>query len=197
MTLAFIDTETTGLDPDLHEMWEVGLILRDPGKDDVERTWMLPVDLGRADAFALKVGRFHDRHPQGYGIGSIRTTTPLDEFAESFAEWTYGPDVHLVGANVAFDEERLRRLLKANGACPEWHYHKIDVESLVLGYAAARGISLSIPFKSDDLWPVVGVDPATFDRHTALGDAQLVRAVFDAVMSPLDATSAERETPDA
>jgi oligoribonuclease (3'-5' exoribonuclease) len=25
--LAFVDTETTGLDPDVHQIWEVGLII--------------------------------------------------------------------------------------------------------------------------------------------------------------------------
>lgn len=28
--LAFVDTETTGLDPDRHEIWEVALIVRRP-----------------------------------------------------------------------------------------------------------------------------------------------------------------------
>ncbi len=41
--LAFVDTECTGLDPDRHEIWEVGLIV-----DDEEHSWFLPVDLAKA-----------------------------------------------------------------------------------------------------------------------------------------------------
>lgn len=36
MTLCFIDTETTGLDPVLHEVWEVAVILRDRPPDHAE-----------------------------------------------------------------------------------------------------------------------------------------------------------------
>lgn len=56
--LAFVDTETTGLDPDRHEIWEVGLILRDGEGAEVEYEWQLPVDLGKADPVALDIGQF-------------------------------------------------------------------------------------------------------------------------------------------
>lgn len=90
MTLCFIDTETTGLDPVLHEVWEVAVILRgrvvdplvaellehlsSPPADaastvpvilrepgDEMYVWQLPVDLARADPMALNVGHFHER----------------------------------------------------------------------------------------------------------------------------------------
>jgi oligoribonuclease (3'-5' exoribonuclease) len=34
--LAFIDTETTGLDPRTHDAWEIAVILRRPGATDLE-----------------------------------------------------------------------------------------------------------------------------------------------------------------
>lgn len=59
--LAFVDCETTGLDPDRHEVWEVALILRaDAG--ETSQVWQLPVDLGRAEAKALEVGRFYEHY---------------------------------------------------------------------------------------------------------------------------------------
>lgn len=75
--LAFIDTETTGLDPEQHEIWEVGLIARgvafpamlesipEQGTQDYWFRWFLPVDLSRADPEGLRIGGFHDRHPHG------------------------------------------------------------------------------------------------------------------------------------
>lgn len=176
--LAFIDTETTGLDPDRHEIWEVGLILRYEDGDESETTWQLPVDLGQADAMALKIGRFHDRRLLD------SPATPLRTFANEFAEMTVG--AHLVGAVVSFDEERLRRLLRAQGQCPMWHYHLIDVEVLVAGWLARDPDSMPVlpPWKSEDLSRLVGVDPDAFDRHSALGDAQWARAMYDAVMAP-------------
>jgi DNA polymerase III epsilon subunit-like protein len=180
--LAFVDTETTGLDAERHEIWEVGLIV---GED--ERHWFLPVDLGRADAIALRIGGFHERHPNGLhtqvdsAMGPF--VTELSDFAEDFANWTQG--CHLVGAVISFDEERLRKLLRANGACPEWHYHIIDVEPLAIGHAMGTNPdwgSFTLPWKSDEVSRSVGVDPDQFDRHTALGDARWAKAIYDAVL---------------
>lgn len=91
MKLAFVDTETTGLDPDRHEIWEVALIVREEVEPepreiierdgpeivgrtlesqprrmiDTEYVWQLPVDLARADLIALNIGRFHERRYPG------------------------------------------------------------------------------------------------------------------------------------
>lgn len=169
--IVFVDTETTGLDPDRHEIWEVGLITPD-GK---ERLWWLPVDEGRADAYALKISGFYERRAEG--SQQVAATKPsLDVFAAQFSRLTAG--AHLAGAVISFDEERLRKLLRANGACPRWHYHLVDVEA----YAAGK-LGMEPPWDSEELSTAVGVDPETFDRHTALGDARWAKAIYDAVRS--------------
>lgn len=170
--VVFIDCETTGLDPDRHEIWEVALIV-----GDAEFEWFLPVDLGRADARALQIGRFHERYV-------IEDNWSLPFFAAQFAQLTRGK--HLAGAVVSFDEERLRKLLQTNGACPEWHYHLIDVEALAVGHLYAQGYdetnpALELPWDSEMLSRWVDVDPEQFDRHTALGDAQWAKAIYEAV----------------
>lgn len=167
MSLAFVDTETTGLDPERHEIWEVGLIVHDQ-----EHHWWLPVDLGRADGRALAIGQFHDRYPDT----NVTGFAPLHAFAAEFAELTRGR--HLVGAVVSFDEERLRKLLRANRACPEWHYHLVDVEALVAGK-----LGIAPPWDSNALSAKAGVDPEQFDRHTALGDARWAKALYEACIS--------------
>lgn len=177
MTLAFIDTETTGLDPDLHEIWEVALFLRTP-KDAANgdrwserRVWQLPVDLGRADPVALRIGRFHERR------WPYPAVTELGEFARVFALYTRG--AHLVGNVISFDEERLRRLLRSHGACPEWHYHLVDVEALVAGK-----LGIAPPWTSKDLSEAIGVEvPDIEDAHTAAGDASWAMDLYDAVMT--------------
>lgn len=187
MTLAFVDTETTGLDPDRHEIWEVGLVV-----DDIEHHWWLPVDLGRADSIALKIGQFHERYPDTNVTGYA---ADLHAFAAEFAELTRGR--HLVGAVVSFDAERLSKLLRANGACPEWHYHLIDVEALAVGYLSGHGMrgEWTLPWKSEDLSKAVGVDPDLYDKHTALGDAFWAKAIYEAVCGGTDlAESGERTT---
>ncbi len=179
--VCFVDCETTGLDPDRHEVWEVGLIVpiviadEDDEEDEwEEHVWQLPVDLGKADQIALNIGRFHDRRT---------TETMLPEFVRL----TRG--LHLVGACVSFDADRLWRLIRKAGECPMWHYHLIDVEALAAGWllgAASTDEGLREvarpPWKSTDLSQAVGVDPDGFDRHTALGDARWAKAIYEAVM---------------
>jgi DNA polymerase III epsilon subunit-like protein len=171
VTVAFVDTETTGLDPERHEIWEVGLIL----PDGSEHSWQLPVDLSRADAIALNVGQFHERRKEAWKDGYTDADW-LAEFSQRFVALTRG--LHLAGCVVSFDAERLAKLLRANGECPMWHYHLIDSEALVAGL-----LGIAPPWRSSDLSLAVGVDPEQFDRHSALGDARWAKAMYEAVMA--------------
>jgi hypothetical protein len=91
-------------------------------------------------------------------------------------------------------------MMLAEGVLPTWHYHLVDVEALAAGVVAemrrntrggmtwGRGcaigdpISPEPPWSSSDLSRAMGVDPDDFDRHTALGDAQWAKAIYEAVM---------------
>lgn len=191
--LVFVDTETTGLDPNYHEIWEVGMIHRswnNSGQQN-ERSyqWFLPVDLGKADPFALKIGKFFDRYP-GYALPPKNlnpTITQLYEFATQFSKLTYG--AHMVGAVPSFDSERLTKLLRENGACPSWHYHLVDVEALIAGH-----MGFAPPWKSENLSiALLGEERNTAladEKHTALGDAQWAMELYDAVMIPRAGTIA-------
>lgn len=181
--LAFVDTETTGLDPDRHEVWEVALRLRvlpdEDGKApaDVVRQWFLPVDLGKADPVALTIGRYYDRFEapptQREKRGLLEWTDPHAEFAAEFAELTHG--AHIVGACPSFDDGFLKRLLRKNGACPGWHYHLIDVEAL-----AAGALGLEPPWDSDELNGLLGI--VVDGKHTAAGDVAWAVAMYDAAL---------------
>ena len=194
----FIDTETTSLRPD-RRAWEIGLIAREPGRADVEHHWFIDaydLDLGNADVMSLKIGRFHERHPE-YRMD--RESSPLDTMSEGEAlrlieAITRG--AHIVGAVPNFDTEVLAARMRAHGICPSWHYHLIDVEALAVGYLAGspafgespsgakRQVTRDLimpPWKSDDLAATLGVTVSDEDRHTALGDAKWARAIYDAV----------------
>lgn len=169
--VAFIDTETTGLDPDRHEIWDVGLIV-----DEEEYQWFLPVDLSQADTMALNIGQYHNRMEKAKGERHFTESvlSPLPLFARDFVGLTRGK--HLVGAIPSFDAERLRKLLRANGQCEMWHYHLVCVENLVAGK-----LGIEPPWKSDELSVAIGVDPTQFEKHTALGDARWAKAMYEAV----------------
>lgn len=177
--VAFIDTETLGLDADHHPVWEIGIVL--PSGEEVElQVEVTEHELSLAHPKALEIGRFKER----YGIG----TKPFSrDFVAHQLHDMLTERVHLAGAVVSFDEERLRRLMWRQGMTPQWHYHLIDVETLAVGYLAANDTCAESPmpappWDSEELSRAVGVDPEDFDRHTALGDARWAQAIYLAVM---------------
>lgn len=187
-TPVFIDTETLGLDPRIHPVWEVAAIA-----DDLEFVWHLDLkghQMLAADPMAVQISGFDKRYPPA------GERTPVDVFLDQFLALTAGR--HLCGAVVSFDEERLRRLAWEWGRTPSWHYHLIDVEALAVGALAGlaqgwrgpeRRMRLEamrdLPWKPGELTRMLGLKPPSAeDRHTALGDARWAKAIYDRVMEP-------------
>lgn len=188
MTIAdpvvFVDTETTGLDPDRHEIWELAIITADGS----EWEWQLPVDLARADPTGLRIGRFYERRaavvPRPTSLagiarwrtgGSAWVSDGVTDMAQQVAVLLDGR--HLVGAVPSFDAAFLGRWLRAHGQAAAWHYHLVDVEAL-----AAGKLGVAPPWKSDDLTAGLGLEIDHEGRHTALGDARWAKAIYQAVL---------------
>lgn len=177
-----VDTETLGLDPDRHPIWEAAAIVYDEERDAVRArfVWQIRLtadDLDRADPIALRIGRFEERRASDDEL--------LDpaEFAAAFAEITTG--AHLLGAVPSFDEERLRRLLARHDVEHGWHYHLIDVETLAIGYLLGRtgrldapNVARHLPWNSAELTDALGIDVEESSKHTALGDAEWALAIW-------------------
>lgn len=180
--LVFLDTETTSLRSD-RRAWEIGLIRREQvsgGTQDAEfQAFITPedLDLGNADLMSLKIGKFFDRHPRATGIQADRERlrSERDVLADVEA-LTRGATI--VGAVPNFDTEVLGARMRANGICPSWHYHLVDVETL-----AAGALKMAPPWDFDKLLGEFGLTYDEADRHTALGDARMVRDLYDAVLS--------------
>jgi hypothetical protein len=206
--LAFIDTETTGLHREEHEIWELALIIRDhPVPEwDGEYLWQFqPTHLETADPFALNISKFWERSiyfTSGTGAkkiwihGTTAVFQPLPSHGVSdrvsildqIRRLTQG--AHLVGAIPSFDEQRLWALMRANGLPSTWHYHIVDIEAAAAGFIAARNKWAETadfsndpkpPWKSTDLMAAIGVDPTPEDQHTALGDARWAEKAYDAI----------------
>ncbi|UAJ16233.1 DnaQ-like DNA polymerase III subunit [Gordonia phage Malibo] len=186
-TLAFVDTETTGLDRD-SEIWEFAAILRhDSGSEStvhlhIEHDWAL------LDSLPAK---FRADHDSRFGAASGMHAYTQAGAASIIHAALVG--AHIVGANPAFDADRLGYLLDQHGLKPSWHYHLIDLEAMTLGYLIANardvgfsGVPMKMPWRSDDLaaqvMPMIDPDgEPMYLRHTALGDAQWSRDWWDAL----------------
>lgn len=179
-TIAFVDTETTSLRHD-RRAWEIAVIIRQPGQPDDEQSWFIhadEVDLGNADLASLKFGRFYDRHPQ-YNGGATGSSSYEEFVLAEVEELTRG--AILMGSNPSFDAEMLAARMRAHGICPSWNYHLEDVPTLALGWLYGAGKPIPEVRKSDQISLACGVDPASYDRHSALGDCRWIRDLFDVV----------------
>src|ERR1044072_8772900 len=88
MKLIFLDCETTGLDLEQHQVWEVGAIVRDldshEPEHDIEFHWFLYVNLQKADLIALNIGKYFERHPTMLTDKHFGEVTTAATFAQEF-----------------------------------------------------------------------------------------------------------------
>lgn len=176
--LVFMDTETTGLSLD-DDIWEFAAIRREEDGTETRTHLFIEHDMGKCQALPES---FRADHRARYTDAAA--LAPNVAAAEIGALFHDRP--HVVGAVPNFDTERLSLLLTRHGIRPGWHYHLIDVENLAVGYLHGRPgeRSIPLPWDSDTLSRACGVEPPTDERHTAMGDAEWAKALYDAITGP-------------
>lgn len=198
-TIVFLDTETTGLLPGVHEVWEIAAIVRADGAPDEEYAWQLRPSLASADPAALRIGRYYERNRVRHlDPGSQRTVYQLADpdlaGDEEFRDRLIWPaaaahrlaglldGAYLCGSNPSFDFRFVDRFLRAHGEALTARHRMLDIRSMAHGHLAGLGYPVDPTAPSGHLAEHLEVpDLADEDRHTALGDARWVRAMYDAI----------------
>lgn len=160
--LCFIDTETTGLDPRIHQPYEICAWREDL---DEPRTFYPGHTLEYADPLSLKVGGYFDRSFRPTPDNSLATPAML-------AKYLHG--VTLVGSNPAFDAAMLTRVIGS----AVWHYRLINVAEgamWLFGWDRPKGLAdVTAELRT------LGYEIPKPD-HTAEGDVRTTRAVYYAL----------------
>jgi hypothetical protein len=174
--ITFLDTETLGLDPDA-PVWEFAAIRR--SLTGTERTFHCFID--------HVTNPWIDDLPEGFQKdywSRYNRATAVTTWDAANIIYSATHNAHIIGAVPSFDTLRLGKILRRAGLDPEpWHYHLCDVENLIVGYLAANGEILHPPWDSTELSKAMGVNPANYERHTAMGDVHWAKDLYDAVMS--------------
>lgn len=165
MTLCYIDTETTGLDPRIHQPYEVCWWMED---EDSPRSWWLTHTLEHADQQALNIGGYWDRGADG--------ALPGGPIATASRRWVTAAlhGVTLVGSNPSFDAAMLTRFI----GTPVWHHRMIDVSNVamvVLDVDRPLGLAACADACRERGYEIPEPD------HTAEGDVRTTRAVYEAL----------------
>lgn len=191
-----LDLETTGLDPERHELWEIGIVPLDASKP-VLHYQVGCCALYNADPTALQIGGFYDRYgyppvasdgerlmpfvhdmtnPSVIGEGDSQraldyTIEPAWSAARTIAEALDGAT--LLGAAVQFDAGFLGPWLRDVGFAPSWSHRMLDLGSFCAG---AWGATAPLSTKAiAERFPNDAV-------HTALGDARWNMDVYRSVV---------------
>lgn len=140
INLVFVDTETTGLDENTHEVIEIAAIVYDPREDKVVRKWerkAAPRHIETADAIALRINGYND-DPGSYR-GDIKDV--ISEFHREFDEYV------MIGQNIQFDIRFIEKYYCEFVISDGVHRHrKLELSSIawpVLGYSDKTDISLA------------------------------------------------------
>ncbi len=170
--LAFIDTETTGLDVERHEIIQIGGVVVEPKTNpdgsvayDIVEEFEIkvkPEHIETAEKVALRVN--------GYDEAEWVFAFTLKEAMTSFAEKT--KDAIMVGHNLAFDFAFLMRAFSVTGVENKMHYHKLDTISIA--FAKSKKREDIDKFSLYYLCQIFGIENKR--AHTALADA---RATFE------------------
>jgi hypothetical protein len=188
-----VDCESSSLTPDYHTgsgvIWELALADPDSGE---RHLWRVKPDASKASPEALQVGRFYER---------TRLMTERDKSVHDLAGrtrpggcWSHPPllaaqvarlldGTTMIAANPAFDAGFIAAFLRCHGQAPTWSYRLRDFGSMAYGHLCAQreagtyfGDIPPMDSSTDEFAAALGVSPSLYERHTAMGDCELVVA---------------------
>lgn len=154
-----VDVETTGLEPEYHEVWEIGIVPVDSGREHMHYQFQ-PTDLEHANPAALQIGQFYERFVwlgdprfarDMLVDGVIRdedagTEVPSEHKAVTGAAeacWRIAKELEgatIMGLNPHFDAAHLEVLLHKYGHAPTWKHRFLDLGSYAAGAWGAKNV---------------------------------------------------------
>lgn len=131
--LAITDLEMTGLDSDIHEIIEIGLVVVDQDALEVLDTLSVkikPEHIETATPEALAVN--------GYKPEDWQDAISLKDAMEQYSQKTQ--NAVFAGWNITFDWAFMEKAFKKTGIKQTMDYHRIDILSFAWGKLRKRGL---------------------------------------------------------
>lgn len=172
--LAFIDTETTGTDPNIHEIIELAVIIvrqvpcegKGPKLEIIEECeWKIKMEHGeRADEQALRVNGYNEVD----WMFAVDRKKAMEEFSKKTQSCTF------VSHNLVFDYGFITKAFEETGVENRMHYAKLDTISMA--FARLYDAPLADKFSLRALCQLLKVENGK--AHTALADTKALVEVY-------------------
>lgn len=173
--LLVIDTETGGVDPALHSLLSIGVVVWNDGELGPECDVAVLEDPLVVTPRAMEINQIDLAHHGRIALSPKDAAARLLGFVrEAFAlELERGEKVTLVGHNVGFDVAFLKRLFDMAGVAYESTFsHRMLDTASVLKFLALAGRAPADASSSDVAFAHFGVEIPVKARHSATGDAR-------------------------
>jgi DNA polymerase III epsilon subunit-like protein len=167
MKLAFIDTETTELDPNKAAILEIAIIRVEEGVEvDRYHSLVKPTkeEMINSNPKSLAIN--------GYDPERWKDAPSIEEIAERVVAIL--DNCTLVGHNVSFDESMIKAVFLRHGINKKIPYHKIDTVTLVFEHLFPIGLRRA---SLDSVRDFLGWDKR--GSHTALKDTEDVMKLYN------------------
>ena len=178
-----IDTETTGLTPEIHTICEIAIIIID--EDGTKKEWETKIELSQrelegASSAAMKINGFNQ-------IGWQESMNPV-EAAEKICQLLTGPFIW-VGHNPYFDKRFVQYFLMRHlGMTKAWRDLRfVDTRQLATASLAAYYPHRIAHFSLDSIRRFLGWK--VHDTHAALTDTRDSLLLFQMFCNPYQASS--------
>lgn len=176
--LAFIDTETTGLNPDIHEVTEFACIIarqierpgRGPMLEIIEEfeIKIKPEHLERAEEQALRISGYNDTD----WLFAIDQKKAWEHISKKVA------GCNMVSHNITFDHGFVTKSMERHGVENTFHFHKIDTISMA--FARLYDVPAAQKFSLRALCELYKVENTK--AHTAMADTRALFEVYKKMM---------------
>ena len=176
--LAFIDTETTGTDPNKHEIIELAVIIarqvtragKGPSLEIIEECeWKIkPEHIENADEEALRVNGYNEVD----WMFAVDRKKAMEEFAKKTQSCTF------VSHNLVFDYAFVMKAFEETGVENKMHYGKLDTISIA--FARLYDAPLADRFSLRALGELLKVENSK--AHTALADTKALVSIYKKLM---------------
>lgn len=142
MILCVLDTETTGLSPDKHEIIQVAAIFCDEGLNELDRVSfkIRPQFIERASRKALEITGYHPRTWKPKFYTHKRAFEYLNRYVQKHEKC--GDSVVIVGQNVKFDYKFLQAGYSSAGVLFPFSSTMLDLMDIAKIWSSAKNVRL-------------------------------------------------------